>query len=139
MEVTERRAAPALLSGYERRLAERRHATTSVTFITTEDIERRHTDLVTALLSQIPGLRVTKINTAQWRVFGLSRGKGFAGGMCIPAIYLDGTRLPDNDINDAVTTSNLVGIEVYTSANAAPVEFQQFNGGCAVIVAWTKH
>jgi hypothetical protein len=41
-------------------------------------------------------------------------------------------------VDQLVSPDNIAGIEVYSSANAAPADYHLLNGGCSVILIWTK-
>jgi hypothetical protein len=81
---------------------------------------------------------------------------------CQAAVYLNGTRLNKLD-DDATSIASIVsheksgralpeppdfdglvdplslaGIEVYTRGTRAPPEYESLNGGCAVVLVWTK-
>jgi Carboxypeptidase regulatory-like domain len=137
VNVTDRAVGSARLQGFEERLNSRRHATTGGFFITAEDIERRKPDLTTSLFTEIPAMRVVRIGMTEYGVFGISRDSR-GGTPCPATIFLDGQRLTDVSVNSIIQPLDIAGIEVYPSANAAPTQYQSLNGGCAVVLIWTK-
>ncbi|MDB4950819.1 MAG: TonB-dependent receptor plug [Gemmatimonadetes bacterium] len=93
-----------------------------------------------ALSSSMPGLRVETHSGSGHDEHWLVSPRSFAGGgrACIMAIYLDGIRLSDNDI-DAVSTEALEAVEVYNSAAEIPAEYNTTNGGsCGAVLLWTR-
>ena len=137
VDITASGTGSARLLGFEERLREQRHATTSAVFITAADIDRRHADRTTSLFREIPGMRVIRIGMTTWQVFGISRG-GKGGAPCAATVFLDGHRIPDANIDGVIDPGDIAGIEVYPSANAAPAQYQSLNGGCAVVLLWRK-
>jgi hypothetical protein len=137
VEVSDRALGSARLAGFEQRLRDRGHATTDGYFVTRADIERRKPDLTTSLLTAIPGMRVLRIGLSDYGVFGISRDSR-GGAPCPATIYLDGQRMPDMAIDAVVQPLDIAGIEVYPSANAAPAQYQNLNGGCAVVLIWRR-
>jgi hypothetical protein len=59
-------------------------------------------------------------------------------GWCVPALYIDGA-LGDWDQVHTYRPKDLVGVEVYTRAGSAPLQYQQVATGCGVILIWTKY
>jgi hypothetical protein len=149
-------------SGYYRRLAK----AIDGTFISKEMIDKRNPPELTAMLTNVRGVRVE-------RDYG-KRGKGTyvlgRGGICrlglvvdgqvvatsgpttesvqprIPAI-IGGMRVPATSprntsgvsIDETVPVDMIGGIEVYPSASSVPSELHQHTDGCGLIVIWTRY
>ena len=58
-------------------------------------------------------------------------------GRCAPAVYVDGRRGVVGELR-MIAPSDLVGIEVYASAMAAPRQFVAPFSGCGSILVWTR-
>jgi hypothetical protein len=66
--------------------------------------------------------------------------------LCQPTIVVDGVTLPDfngSDLNAMVAPEEISGVEVYTTASSAPVQYKSSSmsrggWGCGSIVIWTK-
>ena len=103
------------------------------TFITRDDIERRHPVLTTDLLFRAPSLRRVPNR----------RGGGYAvrgRGNCVPLVFIDGTRVTGGaaSIDEWVRPQEVEGIEVYAGYATAPVEYAVRGDDCAVILIWTR-
>jgi hypothetical protein len=105
-------------------------------------MEKRLASRPTDFLRSVPGVSVLPVKRAD-NPLGLTvdlvamRG---SVGFCSPALYLDGTRIQqsnDAPIDDLLHAGVLEGIEVYTSAIAAPMQYQQATG-CGVVLFWTR-
>jgi hypothetical protein len=93
---------------------------------------------------------VLRVSFNRYSIFArsrtLSNGSGAAPNKCAATVYIDGTRImekfdtgePCVAIDELLIPSNIAGIEVYSSGNAAPPAYQGLNGSCAVVVIWTK-
>jgi hypothetical protein len=152
-------------SGYYRRVAK----SISGTFIGTDAIDKRNPSELTAMLSNIPGVRVE-------RYFG-KRGKGSyvmgRGGQCVLGLVVDGqlieTSGPTNEavqaripaivngarvsatsskshggdmypsIDETVPVDMIGAIEVYPTAASVPNEFHMLTDACGLIVVWTRY
>ena len=103
------------------------------TFITRDDIERRHPVFTTDLLFRAPSLRRVPNR----------RGGGYAvrgRGNCVPQVFIDGTRVTGGaaSIDEWVRPQEVEGIEVYAGFATAPVEYAGRGADCAVILIWTR-
>ena len=100
-------------------------------FLTSADIDRHRPLRVSDVLRTIPGIRIAPAEHFGNRV--LMRGD------CVPAVYIDGTRLMDNDIDGMLDGRQLGGVEVYRGVGETPVEYSALNGGsCGAILLWSK-
>jgi hypothetical protein len=65
---------------------------------------------------------------------------------CAIAVYLDGACMNDLgsggvkplNVNRLVAPAMIAGREYYPSGNCAPDKYQSLNGGCGVVLIWTK-
>lgn len=88
-------------------------------FLTPSDLATKYAFVVSDYLRHLPA----------------ARASGLSGGSCTTH-WVDGMRwLGDPD--DFVSASEVAAIEVY-SGTYVPAEFQSFDGGCRVVVIWTK-
>ena len=105
------------------------------TFITQEEIDNRRAGRTTDLLRGIPGVN---IKFERWGVGStIEMRNGF--GICEPAIFLDGVRVPQvqgSMVDDFLTPERIAGVEVYSSFSMAPVQY--ISGHCGVILFWTR-
>jgi hypothetical protein len=101
------------------------------TFLTEEDIERRHPFESSDMFRMIPGFRVSGYGLdAQVQS---SRGVGsMAMGPCRVNVVIDG--MANQDIN-LIHPSSIGAMEVYRAGQPAPV---QYDSRCGLIVVWSK-
>jgi hypothetical protein len=126
--VQPRRLTGALRDFYQR--AERR---AWGSFITREEIDRRHPGHTTDLLLTSPGVQVVPTR------FG--RNTVLLRGGCPARVYLDGigVRLHGTSIDDLVRPQELEGIEVYRNEAEVPGQYGGLsNGGCGAVLLWTR-
>jgi hypothetical protein len=158
VKVNARGASGVGLEGFDQRMREREHGAGSGYFITGAEIERRQAARVTSLFDGVPGIFVLRVTLAMsnaasfnaYSIFARSRtfsnGSGAAPNKCAATVYIDGARImeksdaggPGVPIDELLIPSNIAGIEVYSSGNAAPPAYQGLNGSCAVVLIWTK-
>ena len=100
-------------------------------FATRGEIERSHPVRTTDLLRATPGIHLVSARGAGYAV----RGRGG----CVPAVYLDGVRLPGGagSIDLWASPSSLEGIEVY-QGTAVPAEFSGPGSACGAVLLWTR-
>jgi hypothetical protein len=108
---------------YERFEANRRNSITG-TFLTQEDIERRHLQQMSDLFNSMVAFRVVG-QGAGARVMNLR-------GRCYPNVVVDYRQF--QDIN-TVAPSLVAALEIYPTTNGAPAEFTNL---CGVIRIWIK-
>lgn len=144
------------LSGFYRRIQDREKGINIGHFITEEDIERRRPHRITQMLEAIPGVRVLRrqSNNIGEQTSCLSQHDANcwvpAGRLdCPMTVYVDGRRVNRLNVRGAANsyahgidhlaqTNHVAGIEVYSTANRAPPEYQMLSGTCGVILIWTK-
>lgn len=122
----------------------RRRRLYSGTFLTADDLERKHAFSVGEALINVPGLRYVGIDPTTM--------KPAIGGRfgCGPRVYLDGLAVGLSYIDSAIGISQIGGIEVYANQSDAPPQYagpafastgeatKNLGGGCATVVVWTK-
>src|SRR5690606_12642774 len=84
------------------------------------------------LMSNIPGVTFRRAGPSGSML--LMRN---AGGVCQPAIWLDGVEIrqfPGSTVDDVIHPNTLDGIEVYTSHASAPTRY--VTGPCGVLLLW---
>ena len=109
-------------------------------YLSRDEIARRHAYNFGDLLMGIPGVRVVQQNNSTFVSFPRATGQGgkFAGMTCLPTYYVDGSPVVGGDPTDFLRTNDIYGIEVYVSLASAPPRYQGMEGGCGVILVWTK-
>lgn len=150
-------------SGYYRRLANK----VDGTFISYDQIERRNATEVSAVLRDVPGVRVRSGGGRAGRN-NLVLGRG---GLCALGLVIDGKRVeietPPKEsfqpritsmqggprgsatmprgmpgagtLDELVPVSMIAAIEVYPSATSVPNSLQHHVDACGLIVVWTRY
>lgn len=105
-------------------------------FLTRTDIEKRRGSNTTDLVRGMPGIQLTPVR----------RGRGGGnvlqmrgpGGLCSPAVWIDGLQLADGgqSLDELLTPGVLEAVEVYNSTSNAPLQYR--TGNCGVVLFWTK-
>jgi hypothetical protein len=109
------------------------------TYITHEDVEKRKPFVLTDLLRDVPGIRVT--HTLRGSIVGSDRTRSTMMGTddgCT-RLWVDGSewsRVMPGDLDAYISTRDLAGLEVYRPGTA-PAEFNS-SDGCVTLVAWTQ-
>jgi hypothetical protein len=143
VNVNERSSSGVGLAGFDERMRARERGAGAGYFITGAEIERRQATKTTSLFDMVPGIFVLRVDATRYSIF--ARGRTF-DGKCVPTVFIDGTKImekfdngaPGVAIDELLTPSEITGIEVYASGNAAPPAYQLLNGSCAVVLIWTK-
>ncbi|MFI5214691.1 MAG: carboxypeptidase regulatory-like domain-containing protein [Gemmatimonadales bacterium] len=150
------------VNGFFERMADRRRGGGSASFVTPEEIERRHPQKVTDLLAQLPGSHIvyeTRFGHSIAIPYGREAG-------CLMNVWIDGAlisglygapisasparfprpgELPSPDrpdkgdmgIDEVVSANEVQAIEVYQSPNEVPARFDVVKNRCGTIVIWT--
>lgn len=140
---------PLRLRGFYRRLEERGRGLNTGYFITPEAIAERTRFRPTQLFEAVPSIRLVKAASRPfaWRVLGR--------GACAMTIYVDGVRMNglqqaasgsrersrdsgEEFLDEFVNAGSVIGVEVYTSRANLPMGYEMLNGGCGVVLVWTK-
>lgn len=117
-------------------------------FITREEIERNRPVQTSQLLNGVRGLRV--YHDRHGNVFAMrSRGRtSLSGTPCGPArpadvwidnvpVYRFSAKAPPFNIN-SLDPRHIIGIEYYSGPSQTPVQFQNLDSVCGVLVIWTS-
>ena len=110
-----------------------RQASSGGHFLSPEQVERIHPQVLSDLLRMMPGVRVTDRGTG--RVIESSRS-----GTCMN-IWVDNALFQSyqpGDVDAAFIASNIGAVETYASSTDTPMEFQVPGKACGAVVAWTK-
>ena len=115
---------------------EQRRASGFGRFLTRTDIENRRGSQTTDLLRGMPGLQLTPVRRG--RGSGTILQMRGPGGLCSPAVWIDGIPLVDGgqSLDQVLAPSVLEAIEVYNSTSNAPIQYR--TGNCGVVLFWTK-
>jgi hypothetical protein len=104
-------------------------------YLDPEQIQRMRPNLLTDILRQVPGLRISY--SPEGEVLSSSRSVGGSG--CVQ-YYVDEmpwqSAMP-GDINNFVNATEVVGVEVYQGSNT-PAQYSRGMRDCTTIVLWTK-
>jgi hypothetical protein len=107
-------------------------------YLDPEQIQRMRPTVLTDILRQVPGLRVSYTNEGE--VVSSSRGvSSLAASGCV-RYFVDGMEWQSaqpGDINQFVNGSEIVGAEIY-QGTTAPAQYSRGMGDCTTIVLWTK-
>jgi hypothetical protein len=122
------------LLGYYERMDRNQRAGTG-RFITRDEIERRNPSNISDLLYDLPRLTIHD-----------ERGRGRyvtmrgAQGDCIPAVFVDGTRMNRRGqayVDENTRPSDLEGVEIYTGLAQLPGVYHD-ERNCGVILFWSR-
>ncbi len=129
-------------------------------YVTEEQIQSRRAGRLTDVLRRLKGVRIIRYAPESGMGGGSSGGMEMQGqnriasmrgstgisraGPCWMDVYLDGSLVQSADVLDGaqnldqVSTSNVIGVEVYAAAEV-PSEYRGSTSSCGVILIWTKH
>jgi hypothetical protein len=119
---------------------ERRRKIGSGHYFDSTDVEHYRPSEITGLLEMVGGVRVAGAGLNQRIIMQHIDA-------CEPTIFVDGMAFADftaADLNMMVPPEDVIGVEVYTSAATAPVQFKGMQSlsragrGCGSVVVWTK-
>ncbi|UCC24075.1 MAG: TonB-dependent receptor [Gemmatimonadales bacterium] len=107
-------------------------------FLARRDFEQRNYPRLADYLSRLPGVAVS----GRTVYFTRAQGMSTRGGLCYPALLLDGALISNGGLNDPppldmVIPDQLAGVEIYRGGAGTPMEFTGSNRACGVIVIWT--
>jgi hypothetical protein len=106
-------------------------------FLTREEIERHHTNVLSDALREMPGLRVVRGHGTRSGVrFDSSNSKRLD---CPPQYWIDGRRVNNTEIDD-YPASDVEAIELYAGPSSTPMQFSQSVSSytCGTVVIWTR-
>ena len=103
-------------------------------FVTREDIEKREPRILTDMLRQVPGLRIS-CDFGRCQAQSFQEARRIMGG-CPIQYFLDG--LPFLGDIDEMTPDQVEGIEIYRGSASVPPEFNRGTAMCGVIAIWSR-
>jgi hypothetical protein len=103
-------------------------------FITRADIDKRQPHVMTDMLRQVPGLRIS-CSGGICRAQTFQEARRIMGG-CPIQYFLDG--LPFLGDIDDVTPDQVEGVEIYRGSASVPPEFNHGTAMCGVIAIWSR-
>jgi hypothetical protein len=121
-------------------------------YILREDIEKRHAERISQLVTGRAGLRVQQV--ARGASSGITRGDlvmrggmltGMRSSYCFPRIYLDGvlarpssTSAPTLTLDEIAKPEEIEAIEIYRSSSQVPSQFSGADSSCGVVLIWSR-
>ena len=118
-------------------------------YVRREEIELRPSQNLAQVLSRVQGAAIHYQGSRQYIYFtrnGRPRlRQSFRGppqNACLPRLYVDGARVTydaNNDINGVVNPGQVEAIEVFRGPAEIPVQYNDSNSACGVILIWTRH
>ncbi len=112
-------------------------------FITRADIDQRGGYTLSHVLRFTPEVRIERVRDGPFTSEGVFM-RSF-GDPCVPTVYLDGVAVPAGrgfDLDGLLSVEAIEGIEVYRSAQSAPMELRLPAFGedmfCGVIAVWSR-
>lgn len=119
-------------------------------FLDSSDIRSRPTATPTQLLRALPSVDLYRVQTVDNPMgpdrsliyLPGSRGGSLRSGMCLAQVFVNGIAMRQTQdghftVDDMLQGAPLLGVELYTRAAAAPVEFRG-TGECGVVLYWTE-
>lgn len=105
-------------------------------FVTRDEIEEHHTNVLSDALRQVPGVRIVRGGSARGTLrFNSAGTKAYD---CPPQIWVDGRRVRGADVDDFPAT-DVEGVELYFGPATTPMQFSQGQiASCGTVVIWTR-
>jgi len=117
-------------------------------YLRREDIEKRASSNLAQVLQRVPGTSILYRGSHQYVFFPRNGGpslntsvRGAPGNACLPRLFVDGSRVTydaQNDINSVVNPNQVEGIEIFRGPSEIPVQYNDNNSMCGVILIWTR-
>jgi hypothetical protein len=124
-------------------------------YLRREDIEKHSNQNLAQVLSRVPGAAIYYRNSTQYIYFprngdpfqrlsnsnSLRRRRDPPRNDCLPRLFLDGVRVvydDRTDINTIIDPDQVEAIEVFRGPSEIPVQYNDNNSQCGVILVWTK-
>jgi Carboxypeptidase regulatory-like domain/TonB-dependent Receptor Plug Domain len=98
-------------------------------YIEGSEIEKRHPQFISEMMRTVPGASLS----ASGRVGNTLRFRG-----CAPLVWIDGVRIPNSQIDEVVTPSDVAGLEVYSSFAGIPAQYFDRTATCGTILVWSR-
>jgi len=118
-------------------------------YVRREEIELRPSQNLAQVLSRVQGAAIHYQGSKQY-IYFLRNGRpvlrqslrGPPQNACLPRLFVDGARVTydaNNDINSVVNPGQVEAIEVFRGPSEIPVQYNDSNSMCGVILIWTRH
>jgi hypothetical protein len=118
-------------------------------YVRREEIENRNNQNLAQVLARVQGSAIHYQGAKQYIYFprngrpSLRQSmRGPAQNACLPRLFVDGSRVTydaNNDINSVVNPGQVEAIEVFRGPSEIPVQYNDSNSACGVILIWTRH
>ena len=118
-------------------------------YVRREEIEGRPNQNLAQVLARVQGTAIQYQGSKQYIYFPRNGRpvlrQSFRGppqNACLPRLYVDGARVTydaNNDINAVVNPGQVEAIEVFRGPAEIPVQYNDSNSMCGVILIWTRH
>ena len=118
-------------------------------YLRREDFENRANQNLAQVLQRVQGAAIHYLGSKQYIYFPRngrpSLRQSFRGppaNACLPRLFVDGSRVTydaNNDINSVVNPGQVEAIEVFRGPAEIPVQYNDPNSMCGVILIWTRH
>jgi hypothetical protein len=112
-------------------------------FLTRADIDKRDALIMSDLLHDMPGVRVTCVGARNCSITMRAANTMFLRGKCEPSLVLDGVLFRaggvgsrgDLSLDALISPFDVEAIEVYPGPEGVPV---QYAGPCGAIIVWSR-
>ena len=84
--------------------------------------------MLSELMRRVPGARLLPA-----RFGSLVRIRG-----CRPTLWIDGIRVSDAELDEAVNINDVAAVEVYNSFAGIPAQYVDRTNDCGAVVVWVK-
>jgi hypothetical protein len=118
-------------------------------YLRREDFENRANHNLAQVISRVPGSAIQYVGSKQYIYFPRNGRpsirqsfRGPAQNACLPRLFVDGSRVTydaNNDINSVVNPGQVEAIEVFRGPSEIPVQYNDNNSMCGVILIWTRN
>jgi carboxypeptidase family protein/TonB-dependent receptor-like protein len=92
-------------------------------------IEKRRPQFISEMFRAVPGVTLS----ASGRVGNTLRIRG-----CAPLVWIDGVRIPNSQIDEVVTPSDVAAVEIYSSFAGIPAQYFDRTATCGTILVWSR-
>jgi hypothetical protein len=115
-------------------------------YLTRADIDKRDALIMSDLLHDMPGVRVTCTGPRNCSITMRAANTMFLRGKCEPSVVLDGVVLRaggvgsrgDLSLDDLINPFNVEALEVYPGPAGVPVQYSGYLSPCGAIIVWSR-
>ncbi len=115
-------------------------------YLTRADIDKRDALIMSDLVHDMPGVRVTCTGPRHCDVTMRAANNMFVRGKCQPSVVLDGVVLRPGGVgsrgdlllDDLINPFNVEALEVYPSPSGVPIQYAGYLSPCGAIIAWSR-